>query len=255
MEERQTDYVNEKLAEINSLIAPYQLAWVHPETDCVPLKRNARYMTKEQQDRLTDNVKNDGFLSQLPFGIRQSDGKYKVISGNHRIKSAIKAGLERVLILYGTETDFDEQRQLAIQLSHNAISGQDDLAMLRDLYSELEDVTMKAYSGIDEKFVMDYKALDFVSISEKDIELNEINFVFCDPNRHRVEKILEILDGISIDKNTDAIIIGDVDRFIDVLTRVKNRYDIKNRSVALLKMIGICEDFLKLELQEASPCK
>jgi len=132
----------------------------------------------------------------------------------------------------------------------NAISGQDDPAILRDLYSELDDVAMKAYSGIDEKAILDYKSLNFPGISEQDIELAEINFVFCDSNKSRVDKILDILDRFPVDKNTDAVIIGDVDRFIDVLTQVKNRYDIKNRSVALLKMIGICETFLKTE-QEA----
>ena len=95
--------INAKLSEINKLIVLYQLAYISPKDDCVLLNRNARHMTKEQQDRLTHNVQHDGFLSQLPFGIKQENGKYKIISGNHRVKSAVKAGLEKILILYGDE--------------------------------------------------------------------------------------------------------------------------------------------------------
>ena len=78
-----------------------------------------------------------------------SSGKFKVISGNHRVKSAIKAGLDKILVLFGTEEDFDEQRQLALQLSHNAISGQDDISILQELYASLKDLGLKAYTGID----------------------------------------------------------------------------------------------------------
>ena len=94
--------INSKLAEVNRLISPYQLAWVDPVEDCELLDHNARYMTKEQLGRLAENVKGDGFLSQLPFCIKQNSGKFKVLSGNHRVKSAIKAGLPRILILFGT---------------------------------------------------------------------------------------------------------------------------------------------------------
>ena len=74
--------------------------------------------------------------------------------------------------------------------------------------------------------------------------------MFCDSSKNRLEKILDILEKFPVDKNTDTVIIGDVDRFIDVVTQVKNRFDIKNRSVALLKMVGICEEFLKSEQEE-----
>lgn len=244
------DQINGKLSEINSLIFPYQLAWVDPEKDCELLERNARYMTKEQQNRLTENVRGDGFLSQLPFGILLESGKYKIISGNHRIKSAVKAKLPRVLILFGTQEMFDEQRQLALQLSHNAISGQDDLSILQELYSSLKDLDLKAYSGIDEKELFAYKSLDFSGISEQDIALNEVNFVFCDVNHEHVEKILDKLADRPLNPEKDALVVGDIDRFIDLMTRVKKKLNIKNRSVALLAMCRICEAYLEATGEE-----
>lgn len=238
------DVINGKLAEINALISPYQLAWVSPEGDCELLVKNARYMTKEQLDRLTENVKGDGFLSQIPFCIKEANGKYRVLSGNHRVKSAIKAGLPKILVMFGDESDFDEQRQMAIQLSHNAISGQDDLAILKELYLSLKDLQLKAYSGINEAELMAYKAFDFAAISEQDIALNEINFMFSDANVKDVEKVLDALDKKGVDPEKDALVLGDVDRFIETMTRVKKRLNIKNRSVALLAMCRICEEYL-----------
>lgn len=73
--------INNKLAEINVLIKPYQLAYVSPTEDCVPLERNAHYMEKEVFDRLTANIEKDGFLSQLPFAMKRGDGFYRAITG------------------------------------------------------------------------------------------------------------------------------------------------------------------------------
>lgn len=45
-------FIQEKLDEVNKLIAPYQLAYVSPTEDCVPLEKNAHYMEKQTLDRL-----------------------------------------------------------------------------------------------------------------------------------------------------------------------------------------------------------
>lgn len=242
--------INEKLASVNALIFPYQLAWVDPVNDCELLEHNARYMTKEQLGRLTENVKGDGFLSQLPFCIKGGSGKYKVLSGNHRVKSAIKAALPRILVLFGTPDVFDEQKQLALQLSHNAISGQDDISILQELYASLKDLGLKAYTGIDEKELFKYKSLDFSGISEQDIALNEVNFMFCDVNMEYTEKVFDALDQKGIDPEKDALVIGSIDRFVEIMTRCKKKLNIKNRSVALLAMCRICEAYLEAAGEE-----
>lgn len=246
------ELINSKLDEINKLISPYLLAWVNPARDCLLLEKNARYMTKEQLSRLAGNIQSDGFLSQLPFGILENmegddEKKYRIISGNHRIKAAIKAKQERVLILYGTPDVFNEQKQLAMQLAHNAISGQDDFSVLKDLYSELNDLALKAYTGIDEKELFAYKSLDFSGISEQDIALNEVNFMFCDVNKENVDKVLDFLEKKGLDPDVDALVVGDIDRFVEIMTKVKARLNIKNRSVALLAMCRICEAYLNME--------
>lgn len=58
------------------------------------LERNARFMRQETYARLVDNVRRDGRLTSVPFAIREPDGRYLVLSGNHRTMAAIDAGLE-----------------------------------------------------------------------------------------------------------------------------------------------------------------
>ena len=246
MEESKTDeLIAEKLAEINGLIAPYQLAWVDPKTDCDLLERNARYMTKTQMDTLAQNIAQDGFLSQLPFAIRREDGRYRILSGNHRIKGAVKANQKRVLLLYGDEKDYSPERQTAVQLSHNAIVGQDDLTLLKELYSEIEDVVLKAYSGVDEKELFAYKPFEIKAISEEDIAMTTVSFTFSETGYANVDRVLERLDSLPVGSGDSVFVLGDVDEFIRTLTEIKKRLGIKSRSVAFAKMCKICGEWLE----------
>ncbi|MFE0256323.1 hypothetical protein [Streptomyces sp. NPDC059010] len=58
---------------------------------------------------------------------------------DHRALAAIEAGLPQIWWMQIDEP-LPRQRQIALQLSHNAIAGQDDLTILKELYDELESV-------------------------------------------------------------------------------------------------------------------
>ena len=250
----QIGVINEKLAEINALIAPYQLAYVSPVDDCVLLERNARYMPKEMMARLTANVKGDGFLSQLPFCVKEANGKFRVLSGNHRVIAARNATLHQILILYQDAQNLSTQKQTAIQLSHNSIAGKDDMQILQDLYASITDIAEKAYTGLDSIELFEMKAVEVPAISEADIELAEVNFLFSDMNKENVTNALDQLEKRGFDEKTDILILGKVDEFLEVMTRVKKRLNIKNRSVALLMMIETCKKWIANEDAKNSTC-
>ena len=63
-------------------------------------------------------------------------------------------------------------------------------------------------------------------------------------------KIMFAIDKKGIDPDKDALVVGSVDRFIEIMTKVKRRLNIKNRSVALLAMCRICEAYLQAEIEE-----
>lgn len=246
MTKEETDKaIASRLEELNSLIAPYKLAWVDPGTDCVLLKTNARWMTKEMQNRLNENVRRDGFLSQLPFCVRQPDGRYRVLSGNHRVVAAQKSCLERILVMFLEEEELPHDRQVAIQLSHNSISGQDDEQILKELYESITDLTEKAYSGVDSKQFMDMKLEEMATIGAGDFEVNEITFCFADVAKNEVEACLEELEKRGISEKDGSIIVGPPDEFIEVMTAIKKAKNIKNHSVAFYTMCAICRDWLE----------
>lgn len=237
--------INSKLADINSLIKPYQLAYVSPTEDCVPLERNSHYMEKDMLDRLTANIEKDGFLSQLPFAMKREDGKYLVLSGNHRLKASIKAKLEYILVLYIDEVDKDTQ--IAYQLSHNMLVGKDDMQMLKDIYSEMESIEAKEFSGLDDLKFKEVNSINTLSISDADIELTEMKFLFVENVKNSVNTVLSALEDQKLDENS-RIVVGSFEDYIKVLTEVKKKYGIKSVSVAFGKMIEICMKNLSEEL-------
>jgi hypothetical protein len=117
--------------------------------------------------------------------------------------------------------------------------------ILKALYLELDDLFLKAYSGINERELLDYKPLDLSTIAEKDIELSEIRFMFCEPNKEKITRLLDALETtVGLDANNDSLLFMDTDWFIEVMSKVQKKYQIKNRSAALLKMCSIVEGFI-----------
>lgn len=240
---KDVDLIRSKLDDVNKLIEPYKLAYVSPVNDCLQLEKNCHYMEKEKLDRLVDNVSKDGFLSQLPFGMkRKSDGKYLILSGNHRLKAAIKAKLEFILILYIDEVDRDTQ--IAYQLSHNALVGRDDAQMLKEIYKEIESIEAKEYTGLNGMNFLDIEKLNVSSINDGDIELTEIKFLFIENRKNDVRAVLSELERLTLDKES-AIVVGSFDAFIKTMTEVKKVYGIKSNTIAFGKMIEICKEAMQ----------
>jgi len=100
------------------------------------LEQNARFMRHEVFTRLVQNLKEDGELTQLPFCAilgyfteddeiqtdEEGDPIWEVLSGNHRAKAAIAAGIKEIKVQV-TYEPLSPDRRKAIQLSHNAIAG------------------------------------------------------------------------------------------------------------------------------------
>jgi len=243
IDETKVNSIRTQLESHNELITPYKLAYVNPVEDCVLLQKNARYMDKAVLDKLVSNIAEDGFLSQLPFSMKRTeDSKYLILSGNHRIKAAIKAKLEYVLIMYIDEVSKD--RQIAYQLSHNSLVGKDDVQMLKDIFEEIKSIENKKYSGINDLHFIDIEKLNITTITDADIELTEMKFLFIESRAKDVQKILAILEKQKIDSNT-ALVVGKFEEFVKTMTAVKKVYNIKSNTVAFSKMIDICNEVVK----------
>lgn len=235
--------IRERLNDINKLIAPYKLAYVSPLNDCIGLEKNAHYMDKDMLDKLVHNVSQDGFLSQLPFGMLQKDGKYLILSGNHRLKASIKAKLQYILILYVDE--LPKEKQIAYQLSHNALVGKDDMRMLEEIYNEMRSIEAREFSGLNGIDFINLDQVKTTQINDDDIELTEMKFLFIQSKSNEVTGVLNALSKSKIDEKT-ALVFGDFEVFIQTMTEIEKKYNIKSMTVAFSKMIDICKEHLEL---------
>lgn len=125
--------------------------------------------------------------------------------------------------------------------------GKDDMQMLKDIYSEMESIEAKEFSGLDDLKFKEVNSINTLSISDADIELTEMKFLFVENVKNNVNTVLNALEDQKLDENS-RIVVGSFEDYIKVLTEVKKKYGIKSVSVAFGKMIEICMKDLSEEL-------
>ncbi|MCE5327878.1 MAG: ParB/RepB/Spo0J family partition protein [Planctomycetaceae bacterium] len=225
--------MNEKLAASSVRVA------MVPISACDLLEKNARFMRVEQHKRLVENIKRDGCLTSVPFAIRRGD-RYAILSGNHRVKAAQEAGLAEIIVLY-TDRKLTRAQQVAIQLSHNAIAGQDDLAILRELYDEINDVALKEYSGLDDVTLGQLNPPSLDPLSEKGLECRIVSIAFLPEEVERAEKLFaKVLEQATGDV-TWINRYAEYDRMLDALTTAKAQAGVKNTATAFGLLLSLAE--------------
>lgn len=216
---------------------PYKLALIDVR-DLEFLEKNARYMTNEMFRNLVDNIKRDGGLSSVPLCWKH-DGKYRVLSGNHRCMAAIEAGLQEVLVLF-TDRELSKQEQIAIELSHNAIDGKDDMAILKELWDEIDDVSLKYYAGLDDKMLEEMEKAALTALSEVKLDYRSLTFLFLP---HEVDALEEAFaHAVECGGLQDVVYINrieDFKRLLDAQSKVQASYDVKNSATSLMLILDV----------------
>ena len=190
--DQEISVILERLNEKLSGVMPYKL-YLASLTELDYLEKNARYMTKEQFASLANNVKKDSALSSVPLVYRKpEDGRLLILSGNHRVKAAAAAGIPAILVLL-IDKALTHEELVAIQLSHNAIAGQDDEQILKELYEELNNVEAIVYAGFTSEQIEKLQSADFSALKEEPLHYESINLLFL-PGE--TEHLREIFDRI-----------------------------------------------------------
>ncbi len=238
--------LNESLQKINEFWKdkPYKLAFVSKD-ELVFLEKNARFMTNSTFSKLVNNIKKDRQLASVPLCYRQPDnGKYLVLSGNHRLQAAIAAGESIFLVLY-IERELTRQEVVSIQLSHNSLEGEDDKDILRDLWSEITDVSLKAYSGLDDIDLGEMPNLDLSTMHVPGLDFKSITFVFLPEERERLLKCMD--DALKTISAKELIILRDNDfeRIIRGMSKVEAAYNVFAPSLAMMGILKVFEAHLE----------
>lgn len=202
------------------------------------LELNARFMKAEEFQLLVDNVKRDGRLTSVPFCCYTPDWELEVLSGNHRVQAAIEAGLETIEVMI-TEEELTNSQRVAIQLSHNSIAGQDDAAVLKELYESIDDVNYKKYSGLDDEMLKLLETVQTQSMSFPGLSFQIINLAFLPSEIAEIEKVIDDVRKEVGKNKTLTVHFADYEKYMDAMTDVSKGSGVKNTATVFLCMLEI----------------
>lgn len=209
-------------------------------------------MEGSQYKLLVENLRIDGVLTSAPL-VRNNG---EVLSGNHRVEAALEAGIEEADVIEIVD-DIDDNRALALQLSHNAIAGSDDPGRLANLYSSL-DLTWKRFSGLTDDVLNAAKELDITALAIGAPQYQELMFLFLPEQADIFLKVLGKVEKLVAKSGfTIAGHYEDFGRVFDAVVAAKRVRGIHNSAVALRTIAEIAlralegEEAAKAALDEA----
>lgn len=203
------------------------------------LELNARYMKQEEYKRLVENVKADKGLSSVPFCCYDENWNLECLSGNHRVMAAIDAGLKEIDVMV-TNDELSEGKKKAIQLSHNAIEGQDDLAILKEIYDSIEDVDLKEYSGLDDELLQELEKIGTQSMASAKLEFQVLQIVVLPDEMEKAKEVIERVKQ-EIKGMAFTLRFAEYDKWLDSMETVGKSIGIKNTATTLMAMLDLVE--------------
>lgn len=208
------------------------------------IDKNARFMTQAKFNQLVDNIRRDGDLTTVPFCYEYKEGKYEVISGNHRVQAAQMAGLTTIRIMSTKVLSNDERR--AIQISHNSLTGQDDLEILRELVNEIQDAALREYAAIDES---DFESLSNVSydIVQPSNDIVSMNLTFFDSDMEDIKQLCQEIEDSGKIEDTVLMPKEKLEDFLRISAEIQKKYSIKAIGLTVAKMAELAREQLGIE--------
>lgn len=201
---------------------------------------NARIMKTEMQKQLTDNIKKRGQLESLPF-CALIDGKIEIISGHHRIRSAKDSGVLTELFVILDTTGLRRSQVAAKQLAHNAISGFDDQATLKEIAKMIDDVDDMLESYIGKDIIGEPMAeLEKLLSPKVEFDWKNVTFTFLPHQLRDLDQLVKVLGSLS----PDMLGVADIDQheeFIETITKYQQFANVKNTGAAIHAMIKATE--------------
>jgi len=189
-------------------------------------------MPPAQYQRLVENLRKDGILTSAPL-IYQDE----ILSGNHRVKAAIDAGITEAGCIEITSKLSKEDR-VSIQLAHNAIAGDDDPNTLEQLYKSL-GLDAKTYSGLTDDLFTAAEDVDLESLAIGAPPYMDMVIEFLPEEAIQFEALLARIDQALKGKNPPIRHVAaydDFDTMFNALVRVKELSGIHNSAIAIRMM-------------------
>lgn len=215
------------------------------------LDLNAQFMEGAEYTQLVGNIKADGCLTgNTPFAWLLHDDRtrlpidppvYEVLSGNHRVRASIDAGLDEITI-EATDQYLTPARRAAIQLAHNAIVGRSDPATLKLIFQSIDDVGLRMYTGLDDKLLGLLPDAGVAPLSEAALEFQTISLTFLPDEAESAAAALDRARKAA--GKTDGYWLArwsDYDRTMDAAEAAGQAHGVKNTATALMLVLDVFE--------------
>lgn len=196
---------------------------------------NAQVMEPKKFDRLTQNIKHRGQLESLPY-CYQKDGKgtIQIISGHHRTRGALAAGIETIPVIVDTQS-MTRSTIIAKQIAANELTGSSDDKILAQLIQGMNTIDDMLTSGLDTKKLptIDSKPINTDNLSIP-TTLNTVELVFTQP---QYDQLTQYIDS---HQNTDMIgLIPEelYEQFSTAITEYADRNNVKNLTTIITLLI------------------
>jgi len=208
--------------------------------------KNARVMTQDKMNQLAENIKSEGGLFEslplvTPIKNKGGNSEFLIISGHHRIRASRSVGISELHVIVANKV-LSKDEIISKQLSHNALSGYDDLNVLKELYEEIGLVDLKIASGLTDKELdipMMNVNIDDIKI---DLDFELVSILFLSKQTKKFEKILSYLEDEAKIYIADK---SDFDKTTVMIRAVSKEYNVINIAGIFKKMMEIVEDHLK----------
>ena len=150
------------------------------------------------------------------------------------------AGLVTINVMWVSSKEITNDEKRAIQLSHNSIHGQDDLELLREIVSEIEDGEYREYAHIDESRFEELDKVDY-SVIQPTNEVVNMSFTFYDVAKVAFDDLCTEIDSRDAYESLVVLPKDYLDKFNEMAAKIQKKYQIKALGLTVMQMVELAK--------------
>lgn len=168
---------------------------------------NAQEMPEYMFKRLVENIRQRGALESLPYCHRPGDqGPITIISGHHRVRAAVQAGVEAFPVLIDTHP-MARSLVRAKQIAHNRLSGSPNSQLLAEMLRDIDSVDDMMVTGLEDKSLPDPDTGVRLDMPTVEFSWRSVQLLFLPPQFERFEALTDEL------RSGEYAGVADLDQF------------------------------------------
>jgi uncharacterized protein with HEPN domain len=142
-----------------------------------------------------------------------------------------------------TDEEMTDAEFISRQLSHNAITGEDDPNILRELYDDITDIDWREYSGLSDDVIDELEKYVGATINPVGVDFHYLSLLFVEYELDRLEEIFDSIQKELSGKDENIWLgrIEDYERLLLAVNETKNAYGVRNNAVALMLVLDVYE--------------